>query len=311
MDIQDTVGKRFLIMDLGASGGILAAHLAAAGHTVHGLDAWDVHREMILREGLRVTGQVSLTVPIPVMVAEAAELRRKDYDYVVIAGKTTRLPWAVETLRQLTGDFRIMAYQNGVDNEEFLARHFERARIFRAAINYGGILKGPGRVDMTFFHKPSYLGCLCAKGVCSAAVTLAELLTKAGLDTEATGNIKSHTWNKNMLNAAMSPVSAILGMTMAEVMRNQNTLGLVKVLLEESLAVGKASGLEFGENFLQECLDFLFKAGDHKPSMLIDIERGRPTEIDFINGQIVSRSHLHDVPAPTHSTILALVKAKE
>ncbi len=82
-------------------------------------------------------------------------------------------------------------------------------------------------------------------------------------------------------------------------------------MVEPDFPLDKIRKILLQAYFLQECLDFLLKAGDHKPSMLIDIERGRPTEIDFINGQIGSRSHLHDVPAPTHSTILALVKAKE
>jgi len=164
---------------------------------------------------------------------------------------------------------------------------------------------------MTFFHKPNYVGCLCPEEACWHATSLAKLMTAAGLETEQTEDIKKFAFRKTILVAALAPVSAILGMTMAEVMENGDSRSLVVKLLEEAIAVAKAQGFDYGEGFFGYSLDYLATAGHHKPSMLIDIEGGCPTEIEYINGKIASYGHELNVPVEVNTVITAMIKAKE
>jgi len=137
------------------------------------------------------------------------------------------------------------------------------------------------------------------------------VMTAAGLETEPTAEIKKFAWRKTILVAALAPISAILGMTMAEVMTNGDARSLVSKLLREAIAVAKARNYDYGEGFFGYCLDYLSTAGHHKPSMLIDIEEGYPTEIEYINGKIAYHGHELNVPVEINTAITSMVKAKE
>jgi 2-dehydropantoate 2-reductase len=218
---------------------------------------------------------------------------------------------AVSSLNSLKGDFKVVSMQNGIDNEEYLATFFPKERVLRFVINFAGNIISPGIVKETFFHKPNYVGCLCGQEDCIYAKELADLMTDAGLDTEPTMNIKKLAWRKTILVAALAPIAALLGMTMVEVMKMDETRYLVEMLLEEAVEVAKRKNYDFGDDFIQYCLNYLSKAGHHKPSMLIDIERGDPTEIEYINAKISFHGHELDIPAHLNTYLTLLVKAKE
>jgi 2-dehydropantoate 2-reductase len=303
--------KRFLIIGLGPIGGILAAHLESTGQECYGVDVWDEHRNAIERNGITVGGQEEIHAKITGMARSIADLKEIPFDYAVISVKTPVMPKIVEELKALPGDFMIASFQNGIDNENYLAGHFGKSRIMRGSINYAGGVEGPAKLAMTFFHKPNYIGCFCSNRICDHAREIADLMTESGLETEATDNIKLYTWKKAILNAGLSALTAILGWTMSQAMTNKESLRLVEMVLEESIAVAKADGYTYGDDFLEVCLKYLGGAGPHKPSMLIDIENGQQTEIDFINGRIAARGEALDVPVPINKIFTTMVKARE
>jgi len=302
---------RFLVLGLGPNGGILAAHLAAAGHEVFGVDPWKEHIEAVRRSGIRIGGFHSLLARPTDAATSIDAFSSRSFDWVIIAVKTPLLPAVTQEVAAMKGHSRVVAFQNGIDNEDYLARYLDGKRILRAAIHYAGIIRAPGEIDMTFFQKPNYLGCICGNEACRDAASLADLLTGAGLDTAATDDIKHHAWRKTILNAALGPIAAILGQTMEEVMSNEDTFHLVELVVQECIEIARNVGHEFGQGFHEYCLDYLRHAGNHKPSMLIDLERGRPTEIDFINGRIAAYGHGRNVPSALNTALTALVKAKE
>lgn len=302
---------RFLLAGLGPAGGILAAHLAQAGHRVHAVDVWEEHLEAINQNGLKVSGVSSINTPLTQCCTNFGDLNSQEFDYVVVAVKTPVMPKIVSEIEQLPGDFKVVSLQNGLDNEDFLCGHFGKERVLRIVINYAGIMLAPGEIEMTFFHKPNFVGCICNEEGCMDGQHLAAMLTAAKLDTKATDDIKRFTWRKTILNAALSPVSSVMGLTMAEVMDSKEGYQLVELLLKECIEVAKAAGYDYGEGFYNHCLDYLQRGGHHKPSMLIDLERGNPTEIDYINGKIDSYGYELNVPVPVNTVLTALVKAKE
>ena len=303
--------KKILVIGLGPTGGILASYLSQAGYPVFGFDLWREHILKVQEEGLRLTGLNSLTARLAQASAELNGLGSIRFDYVFIAVKTPFLADVVKELGVLKGDFTAVAVQNGIDNEEYLARHLDRSRVMRMAVNYAGNMTGPGGIRMTFFNRPNYVGCLCGDDQCAHTLELSSILSRAGLETVGTGDIRPHTWKKTILNAALSPVTALTGQTMAQAMADPDAVRLVRMILEECISVAAKAGLSFGEGFLEFCLDYLAKGGPHKPSMLIDLERGNPTEIDYINGKIVEYGQALGVPVPVNTALTFLVKAKE
>lgn len=296
---------------MGPVGGVFSALLSASGHSVTGVDVWEEHVELIRRDGLTVEGLHSLTERLTQVCTSFDELETRSFDYVVIAVKASIMPLIVPQLNFLEGDFQIVALQNGIDNEEFLGEHFGRDRTMRIVANYAGCAREASKLKMTFFNAPNYVGCLCSHTECDHARELAEAMTEAGLTTEATADIKRCVWRKAILNAALTPVCSLLDMTMADVMACHETFHVVEMVLDECIKVARARGYDFGDGFLDYCLDYLSRGGHHKPSMLRDLKNGLVTEIDFLNGKIVSHGIRLGVLVPVNTTLTAMVKARE
>jgi len=307
----DKTPKSVLVLGLGPVGSILAACLSAAGHRVHGVDIWEEHVARIRADGLRITGIDERTVRLEEVRISVAELEERVFDYVVIAIKASLMSKVFPDLKELGGDSMVVAFQNGIDTEEVLGEQFGRDRVMRVVVNYAGVVDTPGVLRMTFFNRPNYVGCLCTGNACDLNGEFASILSDAGLDTEVTDDLKKCIWRKTILNAALTPVCALLDMTMAEVMACRETYQLVEAILGECLRVAQARGYKFGEGFLDDALGYLSRGGDHRPSMVTDLMHGRPTEIDFLNGKIVSHGLRLGVPVPINSALTAMMKALE
>lgn len=303
--------KKILVIGLGPCGGIIAAHLAASGHLLYGIDTWEKHANAIRQDGLHIENLVSLNARFKGMATHLGGLPETDVAYAVIAVKTPNLRQALLTLKKLPGSFKIVLAQNGIDIEEQAVDLFPRERILRMVLYYGGSIVSAGVIRMNFFQKPNYMGCFCGKTNCGHAEEFAQMMRSSALETDAVPDIERHVWGKSILNAVLAPIAAVLGATMAEVMNSDATRNLVEALLRESLQVSQAVGHDFGSGFHDECLNFLFQAGHHKPSMLNDLENGDPTEIDHINGKIVAYAKKLAIPAPLNAAFTALVKTKE
>ena len=222
-----------------------------------------------------------------------------------------------EVKKVISGQTNVISFQNGIDTEELVSQYVGAARTLRVVINYAGNLIANGQVKMSFFNKPNYIGAIFpATG--KIAQEIAGMMTQAGLDTEFTPEIKKYAWEKTILNAALSPVTALTGQTMKQAMDFPETRRLVVSLLEEGVAVAKAipdgtgtGGYDYGADFMNHCLNYLDKAGHHKTSMHIDVEAGRKTEIDFLNKKIVEYGQKMGLPTPYHETIVRLIKGIE
>ena len=144
-----------------------------------------------------------------------------------------------------------------------------------------------------------------------AAVGICEVLTACGLDTSHTDKIHDMVWRKAILNACMNPLCAVTGKTMGEVIDDPILFHLVDALIKEGVAVARANEFTLGSNFYPYCIDYIRNAGHHKPSMLQDIEAGRRTEVDYINGKIVEYGAQAGVATPYNTMISGIVKALE
>jgi 2-dehydropantoate 2-reductase len=303
--------KKVLVIGLGPCGGIIAAHLAASGHLLYGIDVWEKHAAAIGRSGLRIENLVSLQARLQEVATHLDSLPKTNFSYVVIAVKIPNMHQVLTELKKVPGSFKIVLTQNGIDIEEQAADFFSRDRILRMALYYAGNIISPGIIRMNFFQKPNHVGCLCGNSGCGHADEFAEMLRSSSLETDVVSDIGKYAWKKNILNAVLAPIAALLGATMAEVMNFAPTRNMVEALLGECIQVARAAGYDFGDGFPDECLNFLNNAGHHKPSMLSDLENGKPTEIDYINGKIVEYAKAFSIHAPLNDAITTLVKAKE
>jgi 2-dehydropantoate 2-reductase len=302
-------GLKIAVIGVGPVGSILAGHLALAGEDVRIVDILRNHVDIIREQGLHIGGILDVTVKIPKTSYAITELTNHEIDVIVICVKASFLPIIIRELKQVyKPGTKIISYQNGLDNELMVAETFGKENTLRVVINYAGNLIADGKVTMNFFHKPNYIGVLKEENI-GFAERFGEIMTRAGLDTEYTPIIRTHVWEKVILNSALAPISALTGMTMKEVTTFEDTIEMMKDLLREGITVAEKDGCEFDEGFFDHCVWYLSQAGHHKPSMLIDVENRSPTEIDFLNGGIVRHGGEKSIPVPVNASITQLIRA--
>ena len=304
---------KFGIIGVGPVGSIMAAHLAKAGHNVTLVDVLKAHMDEIKRNGLTVTGFKDISVHFSEknICYGIDELNEKDIDHIFISVKASILPQILPMLKQVAKpNMTFISLQNGLDNEDLIADVFGKENTLRIVVNYAGNLIDNGKVRMSFFNAPNYIGMIdpAAK---KKAKYLADIITKADLETAFTPEIKKYEWEKIILNAALSPVCALTRRTMKQMMEFNDTRELAKAILREGIEVAAANGIHFKPDFLKFCMSYLDKAGHHRTSMHVDIEKKNPTEIDFINDKIVKYGKAKDIPTPINSTIVSLIKGSE
>jgi 2-dehydropantoate 2-reductase len=296
------------IVGMGPVGCILAAHLIEAGAHVVPCDILADRVDGIKKHGIRLTYTFDKTVPVSEVCYSPQELEMCDPDLVVICVKTPSLKKVIDQLAEIDSDkFYILCAQNGIDNEIEVARVFGDERTMRIVINYAGNMVDQHTVHASFFNPPNYVAPLLIEGGGDVATRFVELLNHSGLTTEIPEDIQEYVWEKSMLNAALSAICAITRRTMKEVMDTQKSFDLVEALLDECVRVAEMEGIDVGKKFRRFSIRYLKNAGHHRPSMLVDLELGHPTEIDYLNGRIVEYGRKHCVPTPLNQSVTALV----
>jgi len=304
---------KFGVVGVGPVGSIMAAHLAKAGHNVTLVDVLKAHMDEIKRSGLNVTGLKDMNVSFSEknVCYGIDELSEKDVDHVFISVKASGLPQILPMLKQVAKPgMTFISLQNGLDNEELIADVFGKENTLRIVVNYAGNLIDNGKVRMSFFNAPNYIGMIDPRAE-KKAKELADVITKAALETAFTTEIKKYEWEKIILNAALSPVCALTRRTMRQMMEFKDTRDLAEAILRESIEVAEANGIHFKEGFLKFGMSYLDKAGHHRTSMHVDIEKKNPTEIGFINEKIVEYGKKKGIPTPINSTIVSLIRGSE
>ncbi|MHA1977334.1 MAG: ketopantoate reductase family protein [Candidatus Hodarchaeales archaeon] len=301
------------IVGAGPSGGILGAFLSQKGIEVTLVDIWKDHMEAIQRNGLKIVGISDLTVYFDTdhLKTSVKDLKETTVNIIFIATKTPYLKGVVDDLKgNIQNDAFIVSHQNGLHTEKVISDAFGEHRTFRNVINYAGNIVEPGKIDMTFFNPPNYVGAISAN-MKDTANAIADLMDSPEFGTTSVEDIQPAVWKKVILNSALAPVCAIAGQTMKEAMEFGDTHNLASELIREGIAVTEAIGISFGPDFHDICMGYLSKGGHHKPSMLIDIENRNPSEIDFLNGRIVELGKKHNIPVPFNEATTTYVRALE
>jgi 2-dehydropantoate 2-reductase len=302
------------IIGLGPVGSILAAHLSKHGEDVVVEDIVEKLLQTVREEGLHISGIRELTAKIDKTASSISELARFNPEIIFISTKACILKVILPELKQIyRSGMKMVSFQNGLDNERLIAETLGIDTTYRVVINYAGNRISYRNVKMNWFQPPNYVGAF-HKGEYTTDETtryIAQVLTASGLTTEEASDIKKHVWEKTLLNAALCSICAVTGQTMKEAMEFEHTRGLAIKILEEGLEVAKADGYDFGKDALSRFTSYLEKGGAHKPSMLIDVENKRPTEVDFMSGAIARYGEKHRIPTPVNSTFTSLLKTIE
>lgn len=299
--------SRVAVIGAGPVGSILAAHLSNAEHEVHLVEVQTHLIEAIKEKGLQIVGVEELYARVDETYEEIEELKGIPLDQVYICSKAIDLPAVSRFLDELgLTDTDYISYQNGIDNELVLARHFPKERVFRTVVNYAGMIMRPGVVRMTFFHPPNHIGQIVPEGI-ARAKELAQFMNDIGIETRYADSVQKEAWRKSILNSVLMPVSVTTRLTMARIMENPELRAIVEALMKDFLEVARCEGFEYGPDFHDDAIEYLATAGDHKPSMLMDFEAGRPLEIDYLNNKIQEYAEKHGIPCAYNKLLCTVI----
>ena len=306
---MNTKDLRIAIIGAGPSGGILGSYLAEKNPDIIVVDVWQSHIDAIKNHGLKLIGFKTITSNFKRehLLTSSKDLKQFNPNLIFLAVKTTFTKKVLQDLKDVIGpDTYLVSHQNGIGTEDDIAEVFGKNRALRGVLNYAGNLVTPGVIDMTFFNPPNYIGTLSPEAD-EMAKTVAELLTESGLTTKFTPEIQSKIWEKAILNSTLSGICAITQMTMKEAMSFQETYHMVSNVLIEAIHVATINGVNIDPEFHDKALAYLKKGGHHKPSMLIDIENHRQTEVEYLNGKVVDIAHKNNIKVPFNEAIVSFI----
>jgi 2-dehydropantoate 2-reductase len=306
--------NRVAVVGAGPIGGILAGHLARSGIQVVAVDVIEPLVRKIGERGIKVTGPAAEKTYGEFLVKLKGSTTSfdvlKDAETVFVCTKTTVLNSVVKSLKSVWQEGKtLISFQNGIDPEENLAEVAGRENTLRVVVNYAGNAVEDGVYKMNWFNPPNYIGAL-TKDSKKEAQEIAEMLSNARLLTETVDDIKKYAFEKTALNATLCPICALSGQTMGEAMADEDARNLVIEILKEARKVGEAMGFKF-EHSLDDWINYLSAGGPHKPSLAVDLDAGRRTEIDFMNGKIVEYGRRLGIPTPYNDSMVWCVRAKE
>jgi 2-dehydropantoate 2-reductase len=300
---------RVCVVGCGAVGSLFAANLAQLDDVeVWAYDLFSEHVESINRDGLRLSGAGEA---LGRLTATSDPTELPSCDFGIVATKAMHTEAAIEATAAAFAHGSVATVQNGLGNEEAIAKHVER--VIRGTTFPAGKLLEPGHVQWDVKGDTTFGPFEPRAAPFDDIVSLADACTRAGMPTTAVQDARGPQWRKVIFNAATNPVGALTRLTHGRVCEDTELRRLVSGLVDEGKSVAAAQGIELDAD-PEDLIDHAAKpevAYNHKASMLQDVEARRPTEIDYLNGGIVRFGAKHGVPTPLNRAIWSLVKGLE
>jgi 2-dehydropantoate 2-reductase len=288
-----------IVLGAGAIGSLYGAKLAAGNEVT--LVGRAQHVDAINSDGLRMEGIESQVVRIQART----EIERIGPEALIIL--TTKVADSAAALRPIAplvrDDTTILCLQNGIGSERIARGALgDRGTVLRGITQFGAIFKSPGVIQ---FMARGYT--LIEQHERSAR--LAGVLSAAGLDCRVSADIGADVWRKLVINCVVNPITAILGSEVGGI-ANPQLDPLKRLVIDECVAVAATQGVAFNVDFIQQ-IDDRFRPSHNIASMLQDLRRGHPTEIDYLNGAVVALGERHGVDCPVNAALAAIIKAME
>jgi len=297
--------QRLAVMGAGGIGGLIGARMAAAGHAVH-LIARGPHLAAIREEGLRLKSEHG---DVSIRPASATEEPSQigPVDLVVFTVKGQDSAAAARQIAPLVGpETMVVSFQNGVAGLDHLAAAVGAGRLLPgvtfvpAVIEAPGVIRQTGQVNRFVFGE--------AKGPVTPRVQgLAEAMQSAGLDAVAVADAEVAVWHKFIMLAPFAAICCLTRLPLGDWIAVPETQRLYRDGMAEVAAVAQARGVAVAEDIVETNLAFALEQADPrtKASMLEDLERGKPLEVDSLSGHIARLGEALGIPTPVNALAAA------
>lgn len=314
---------RIAIYGAGSLGTILGAYISKAGVSIDLINRNKAHIEALNTQGAQVVGTVQFTQPV---VAYTPEEMRGQYNILFLMTKQQHNTEVVTMLKDfLAPDGVLVTFQNGLPEVQ-IASILGEQRVLGCTVAWGATMQSAGVCELT--SEPDALS--FSLGAISANrskhfAKVKELLELMGtVDIE--DNFLGTRWSKLLINASFSGMSAVLGCTFGEAAKPRASRRIVQALIKECIDVCQAGGIRIEpvqgkdivallnyKNSIKKAFSYFIipiairKHAKLKASMLQDIEKGKLTEVDAINGAVSDYGRKVSCPTPMNDRVVDII----
>ena len=303
--------KKLGLIGVGGVGGYFGAKLLKAGFEVSFL-ATIKSAEILKKNGLNVQSPFGDMVFNKINVSSESSII-KDCDIIFLCAKSQNTKEIAQNIKPFMKENSIIvSLQNGIENEEILADILGRERVIPAQIYISvespsaGIIKHGGSGEIV-------IGELNNQKT-KRLKELQKLLNSANIPTQMTDDYKKILWLKLLVNSVYNGFSAILGDDFKKIPYSEEGKKTFWTMLKEGQKVAIADGANIEEGHLKKIMKMTEKGNvffNYPSSTLQDIKKGKPLEIDFIQGAIIRKGKKYNIETPMNELVFGLLKIKE
>ena len=310
------------ILGAGGIGCYYGARLASNGHHVCFITRGD-HLTALRKKGLTIK-HPDFEFHEVVHACDLEDFTREhepaNFDAIIVCVKATATEEIAENIKRWFKASKqstmIISLQNGIDNESQLASALDESLIIGGlAVRIGGHIVRPGVVEATgvaqivlgaWPHADSAVDMLFTRQL----PTIIEAFNQSGIPTRKTDNIRRELWRKLVINNGVNPLSALTGLDTRAMAYHPHFGPIVHHLMEEAASMAIADDEPLSQRDADEMFELIRNFDPIKTSMLVDLEKDRPLELESISGAVIARSKQINVPVPCTETVYALLKHK-
>ena len=302
---------KIAVLGAGAMGSVIGGFLAKTGNEVTLIDVSRPAIDAINADGLKIEDKAG--------VVETVQLRATDQpasvgvvDLLLVFVKCYHTEAAVTNALPMIGSqTTVLSLQNGWGNGPRIAKIVGEDKLLLGVCYHSATVAAPGHV-LHAGRGMTFIGEVNGK-MTERLARVAKEFTGAGIEVTTTPNVLKEIWSKLALNVCTLPTSALLRFYAPQLVQHEAMLALMRSLLREVVAVAQAQGiaLDFDERW-EAITGLLKRCGPNaKSSMLQDVEKGRHTEIDVINGAIVEAGQRLGIATPYNDAMVKMTKSLE
>ena len=317
---------RFYILGMGAVGSLFGAILHSNGHEVIGL-CRGAHFEAIQSNGLIYTNLTGSEKVLPLSKnfqafqdlqdekSGFAHLQRQDW--ILITSKVYSLEYLIRYYSDVIRRHgSLVLAQNGIGNEDIVSKLLPNVRIYRLLTTNGALLKAPGQVRHTGkgYTKIGYPNSNAIPVINEELNALVSCFDNPHLSIELEHHIDLVLWEKIFVNIGINAIASIYNVPNGGLIESKELKTLMRYAITEAWNVAKAMNIEvdsISERYVEFAYSVCEKTKPNRNSMLQDLDKGRKTEIEFINGKIVEYGKSVGVKTPVNEMLTKKIKELE
>ena len=298
---------RVVVLGAGSLGSLVGGLLATTDADVTLLGHEGEHVEAVRENGLRLIRPDSEGTDLLVDVPTATDTAvAGGADLLVVCVKSYDTDDAMAGVATHLGDADVLTLQNGLGNAEAIAAHVPQERVIAGTTTHGAVVESPGVVRHAGRGDTTLGRCFAPND--DRVRDAARLLTDAAIETTVTDDPEAAVWAKVLVNAGINAASALARVPNGALVGHESGERLLERAVREGVRVARAEGVDVPGDCVERARGVAERTASNRSSMRQDVEAGKRTEVEALNGALARRAADHGVEAPVNETLADLVR---